>query len=92
MQTILTGLPAKMRALRNCPYFSGLGDDILKELAGSESARLTQYQLAARLGTVREVVARALRQLERSGAIRLDRRQIQIVDERVLKQWGEGIG
>lgn len=63
-----------------------------EELAGSESARLTQDQLAARLGTVREVVARSLRQLERSGAIKIDRRQIQIVDKRVLKQWGEGIG
>jgi DNA-binding transcriptional regulator YhcF (GntR family) len=38
------------------------------------------------------VVARALRELERSGAIRVDRRQIQIVDARVLKEWGEGIG
>jgi CRP-like cAMP-binding protein len=62
------------------------------ELGGSESARLTQDQMAARLGTVREVVARALRELERSGAIRVDRRQIHIVDARVLKEWGEGIG
>lgn len=62
------------------------------ELAGSDSTRLTQDQLAARLGTVREVVARALRELERSGAIRVDRRQIQVLDEQVLKEWGEGIG
>jgi len=62
------------------------------ELAGSDSTRLTQDQIAARLGTVREVVARALRELERSGAIHVDRRQIQILDERVLKEWGEGTG
>ncbi len=62
------------------------------ELAGSESTRLTQDQIAARLGTVREVVARALRELERSGAIHVDRRQIQILDERVLKEWSEGTG
>ena len=62
-----------------------------EELSGSDVTRLTQDQLAARLGSVREVVARALRELERSGAIRVDRRQIQIIDERVLKQWGEGI-
>jgi CRP-like cAMP-binding protein len=62
------------------------------ELAGPDSTRLTQDQLAARLGTVREVVARALRELERSGAIRVDRRQIQVLDERVLKEWGEGTG
>ena len=62
------------------------------ELTGSDSTRLTQDQLAARLGTVREVVARALRALERSGAIRVDRRQIHILDPRLLKQWGEGLG
>jgi CRP-like cAMP-binding protein len=69
-----------------------LSQMIPEQEAGSESSRLTQDQLAARLGTVREVVARALRELERSGAIRVDRRQIQIVDARVLKEWGEGIG
>lgn len=51
--------------------------------------RLTQDQLAARLGTVREVVARSLRELERSGAIRVQRRQIQILDQRLLREWGQ---
>ena len=63
-----------------------------EELAGSESARLTQDQLAARLGTVREVAARALRELERSGAIRVNRRQIRILDAQQLKEWGERLG
>ena len=63
-----------------------------EQLSGTDSARLTQDQLAARLGTVREVVARSLRDLERSGAIRVERRQIQVLDERVLKQWAEGVG
>jgi CRP/FNR family transcriptional regulator len=62
------------------------------ELAGSDSTRLTQDQLAARLGTVREVVARALRELERSGAIRVVRRQIRILDAQQLKDWGERLG
>jgi len=47
----------------------------------------TQEQLAARLGTVREVVARALKELERSGAIRIEGRKIQIADPDVLQQW-----
>jgi CRP/FNR family transcriptional regulator len=62
------------------------------ELVGSDSAHLTQDQLAARLGTVREVVARALRELERSGAIRVNRRQIRILDAQQLKDWGERLG
>ncbi len=47
----------------------------------------TQEQLAARLGTVREVVARSLKELERSGAIQLDKRRIAISDPGVLAQW-----
>jgi len=47
----------------------------------------TQEQIAARLGTVREVVARSLKELEKSGAIRVEDRQIQIVDLDILNQW-----
>ena len=55
----------------------------------SEEARThwTQEQLAARLGTVREVVARSLKELEKSGAIRIEDRRIQIADPGVLQQW-----
>jgi CRP-like cAMP-binding protein len=49
----------------------------------------TQEQLAAQLGTVREVVARSLKELERSGAIRIEDRRIQIADETVLRQWSQ---
>lgn len=47
----------------------------------------TQEQLAARLGTVREVVARSLKELEKSGAIQIEDRQIQISDLDILHQW-----
>lgn len=50
---------------------------------------ITQDQLAAHLGTVREVVARSLRDLERSGAIRVNRRQIQVINERILSDWAQ---
>ena len=49
----------------------------------------TQEQLAARLGTVREVVARSLKELERSGAINLDKRRIEVSDPDVLAQWAQ---
>jgi CRP/FNR family transcriptional regulator len=54
-----------------------------------ENQRITQDQLAAHLGTVREVAARSLRELERSGAIRVQRRQIQVVDAQMLKVWAD---
>jgi len=52
-----------------------------------KSPHWTQEQLAARLGTVREVVARSLKELERSGAIRIEDRRIHIADAEALAQW-----
>ena len=60
-----------------------------EQLMGQSTQRLTQDEIAARLGTVREVVARSLKELERSGAIQINRRQIQIVDPAVLKDWAQ---
>lgn len=56
-------------------------------LSGLTTYRLTQDQMAAQLGTVREVVAHSLRELQRSGAIRVSRRQIEIVDKDILRSW-----
>ncbi|HLA07047.1 MAG TPA: Crp/Fnr family transcriptional regulator [Anaerolineales bacterium] len=61
---------------------------LITELPIEESRpHWTQEQLAARLGTVREVVARSLKELEKSGAIRIEDRRIQIADQDVLQQW-----
>jgi CRP/FNR family transcriptional regulator len=49
----------------------------------------TQEQRAALLGTVREVVARSLKELERSGAIRIEDRRIHVADDTVLRQWSQ---
>ncbi len=49
----------------------------------------TQEQLAARLGTVREVVARSMKELERSGAIKVEDRRIQIMDREIFDQWAQ---
>jgi CRP/FNR family transcriptional regulator len=58
-----------------------------EQLEGPREARLTQDVLAARLGTVREVVARSLKELERSGAIQVNRGHIQVVDGERLLEW-----
>lgn len=47
---------------------------------------LTQQEIAARLGTVREMVGRALRTLMDDGAIKMERHRIVIVDREALKQ------
>ena len=51
---------------------------------------LTQEQLAARLGTVRELVSRALAQLERAGAIRRSRAGVVILDPARLAEAARG--
>ncbi len=61
---------------------------LIAELPQERSApHWTQEQLAARLGTVREVVARSMKELERSGAIKVEDRRIQIVDQEIFSQW-----
>jgi CRP/FNR family transcriptional regulator len=63
---------------------------LISELPTEEPRpHLTQEQLAAQLGTVREVVARSLKELERSGAIRIEDRRIHIADDTVLRQWSQ---
>jgi CRP/FNR family transcriptional regulator len=45
----------------------------------------TQAEMAARLGTVPDVVNRALRKLVEEGAIELDRHQIRLLDPDLLR-------
>ena len=54
---------------------------LLVQAAEKEKAprRITQQEMAAQLGTVREVVGRALAELEREGLIRMDRHRIVII-------------
>ncbi|MHB0859106.1 MAG: Crp/Fnr family transcriptional regulator [Anaerolineae bacterium] len=47
--------------------------------------RMTQREMAAQLGTVREVLARALAQFEREGWIKLGRGVIEVVDVEALR-------
>jgi CRP/FNR family transcriptional regulator len=57
------------------------------QLAASGSARLTQDDLAARVGTVREVAARSLKELENCGAIEVQRGRIKVLDRDKLVNW-----
>lgn len=66
-----------------------IGEILPEELRGESPARWTQDQLAACLGTVREVVARSLRELERSGAIDVHNQRIIIRDSEALQQWAQ---
>ncbi len=47
--------------------------------------RLTQQEMAAMVGTAREVVGRSLKALEDEGAIRMDRHRIVIVNRAILE-------
>jgi len=52
---------------------------------GPDAGSLTQEQMAARLGTVREVVSRTLQAFVREGLIRKEGRRLEIVDATALR-------
>ena len=65
---------------------------ILLEYAGDGAGskpRLTQQEMAAMVGTAREVVSRSLRALEEEGVIRLERHRIVIMDRESLENLAE---
>ncbi len=47
--------------------------------------RLTQDEMAAMVGTIRDVISRALRALEKAGVIRIEGRRILVVDPEKLR-------
>jgi CRP/FNR family transcriptional regulator len=65
---------------------------VLLENAGDGTApgtRLTQQEMAALVGSVREVVARSLKTLESEGAIKLERHRIRSMDKKALENMVE---
>lgn len=59
---------------------AGLGKEV------SSKPRLTQQDMAAMVGTAREVVGRSLKALEEEGAIKMDRHRIVIVNKGILEE------
>jgi CRP/FNR family transcriptional regulator len=65
------------------------GHPTVMEGPGGCHHRLTQHEIAAMTGSVREVVQRALKTLERDGAIRMERARVVVLDPQVLERWCE---
>ncbi len=61
--------------------------DHIVEKADFACARITHQEIATMVGSVREVVQRALKELERDGAIALARARIDIRDPAKLERW-----
>ncbi len=62
---------------------------MLLEYAGDgagDRPRLTQQEMAAMIGTAREMVGRSLKSLEDGGTIRMDRNRIIISDQKALRE------
>jgi CRP/FNR family transcriptional regulator len=62
---------------------------LLEGPGGTCHHRLTQQEIAAMTGSVREVVHRALKALEREGAIRMERARVVVLDQAILERWSE---
>lgn len=65
------------------------GTQTLVEDSASANPRYTQEEIAAMVGSVREVVQRALKTLENGGLIQMARGQIQVIDPEALDRWIE---
>ncbi|MFN3658908.1 MAG: Crp/Fnr family transcriptional regulator [Pseudolabrys sp.] len=61
--------------------------DHIVEKADFACARITHQEIATMVGSVREVAQRALKELERDGAITLERTRIDIRDPAKLERW-----
>jgi CRP/FNR family transcriptional regulator len=57
------------------------------ERAPDACAHITHQEIASMVGSVREVVQRVLKELERDGAIALERTRIHIRDQSKLERW-----
>jgi CRP-like cAMP-binding protein len=51
---------------------------------------MTHQQIAARIGSVREVVSRAFSRLQQAGHLTVDGKRVVIPDERAFSAWAEG--
>jgi len=71
---------------------SSRGRETVIEGGGGPCVRLTQHQIATLTGSVREVVQRALKTLEKEGAIRLARARVVVLDQAALERWSESSG
>jgi CRP/FNR family transcriptional regulator len=70
-------------------HVTGRVAKILLEYAGDgtgDKPRLTQQQMAAMIGTAREMVGRSLKNLEGEGAIRMERNRIIITNQKALRE------
>src|SRR5262249_38299554 len=65
------------------------GAQTLVEEPASSSPEYTQDELAAIVGSVREVVQRALKTLEHAGLIQMARGRIHIIDVDALEGWSD---
>lgn len=63
---------------------------VRKEQVIAVTLVLTNQQIAARIGSVREVVSRALNRLQNNGLIQIEGRVIKIADETALAVYAEG--
>ena len=70
-------------------HVTGRVAKVLLEYAGNGAEgkpRLTQQEMAAMIGTAREMVGRSLKALEEEGTIRMERNRVIITDQATLRE------
>ena len=68
------------------PVRARLARFLLDEIATAQTVRLTHEEIAAHIGSVREVVSRTMRDFVKQGLISKDRQRLVIVDPQLLRE------
>lgn len=72
------------------PVRQRLAAFLMEQSESPQNLNWTQEEMARRLGTVREVISRTLREFVNEGLIRMNRNQIELLDKDLIQKTAQG--
>lgn len=90
--TLVFRLMAELGSVHSLSLEQRLIEFLVLHAASDGSVRMTQREIAAHLGSTREVIARLLRQLARAGYVETQRNQVMLKNPPLMGGWRERSG
>lgn len=87
----MSGLLSLLESVISTPTGRRLAHHLAVRDDDSHSIKTTHHEIAAELGTAREVISRLLKEFEHHGWLRLHRGHIDIIDSEALRRLAEGV-
>ncbi|MFQ5487558.1 MAG: Crp/Fnr family transcriptional regulator [Gammaproteobacteria bacterium] len=86
----MSGLLSLLESVISTPTGRRLAHHLVMQKDSDHTIKTTHHEIAAELGTAREVISRLLKEFEHHGWLRLHRGRIDIVDPDALRRLAEG--